>query len=244
MKSIFWKEINSFFSSTIGFVVVGVFLVLLGMIMWIFPDFSILDNQFASLDTLFYIAPLVFLFLIPAITMKSFSEETQSGTFEILFTKPLRDWDIILGKYFAALALTIIALAPTLIYYISVYYLGSPKGNLDTAGIIGSYFGLILLAACFCAIGVFASSLSQNQIIAFLIAVFLCFLLFWGFFFLSKLPFFYGNGDDLMQELGIDYHYQSISRGYIDLSDIIYFVVVIFTFLSATLFYISKRKFS
>jgi len=101
MKSIFWKEINSFFSSTIGFVVVGVFLVLLGMIMWIFPDFSILDNQFASLDTLFYIAPLVFLFLIPAITMKSFSEETQSGTFEILFTKPLRDWDIILGKYFA-----------------------------------------------------------------------------------------------------------------------------------------------
>ncbi|HHM20718.1 MAG TPA: gliding motility-associated ABC transporter permease subunit GldF, partial [Bacteroidetes bacterium] len=183
MLTLFFKEINTFFSSLIGYIVVGVFLVILGLVMFVFPDTSLLNYNYATLDQLFDIAPMVFLFLIPALTMRSFSEEQQTGTIELLATKPLTDWQIVLGKYLANLTLVAFALLPTLLYFYTVHELGSPKGNLDTGAIIGSYIGLFFLAGVFVAIGLFASSLTDNQVIAFLLAVFLCFIFYWGFYF-------------------------------------------------------------
>ena len=242
MYSIFLKEINSFFSSLIGYIVIGTFLVIIGLMMWVFPDYSVLSYNYATLDQLFSLAPIIFTFLIPAITMRSFAEEQQSGTIELLVTRPLRDWQIILGKYFANLALVLFALLPTLLYYYSVYQLGSPKGNLDTGAIMGSYIGLVFLGGAFVAIGLFASSLTNNQIVAFILATFLCFIFYWGFFFLSKLPVFVGKVDDIVQMIGIDYHYNSISRGVVDSRDVIYFLSFISFFLFATNVALSRRK--
>ena len=174
MIGIFLKEINTFFSSLIGYIVIGVFLVFLGLMMWVFPDSSLLEYKFATLDQLFSLAPIIFMFLIPAITMRTFAEENQNGTIELLATRPLHDMEIILGKYFASLALVVFALLPTLIYYYTIHQLGAPKGNLDSGAIIGSYIGLVFLSAAFVAIGIFASSLTDNQIVSFLLAVFIC----------------------------------------------------------------------
>ena len=242
MFSIFQKEISTFFSSLIGYIVIGLFLTMLGLFMWVFPSYSILDYNYATLDQLFGIAPMIFMFLIPAITMRSFAEEQQAGTFELLATKPLTDLQIILGKYFASLALVIFAILPTLLYYYTVYQLGSPKGNLDSGAIMGSYFGLILLAAVFVAIGVFASAVRDNQITAFLLATFLCFIFYWGFGFISVLPIFVGKLDYVVQMMGIDYHYSSISRGVIDTRDIIYFLSVIAAFIAFTKILLERRK--
>lgn len=242
MISIFLKEVNSFFSSLIGYIVIGVFLIALGLVMFVLPDFSILEYSYATLDQLFSIAPLIFAFLIPAITMRSFAEEQQSGTIELLATKPISDLAIIMGKFLASLALVIFALIPTLLYYYTVYQLGSPKGNLDAGAIAGSYLGLILLAAAFASIGVFASSLTNNQIVAFILATTLCFLFYWGFFYFSKLPVFVGKSDDIIQMLGIDYHYNSISRGIVDSRDVIYFLSIIGIFIMLTLTSLEKRK--
>jgi ABC-2 type transport system permease protein len=234
MISILKKEIQSFFGSLTGYVVIGVFLLITGLMLWVFPDYSLLNYQFATLDSLFEIAPAVFLFLIPAVTMRSFAEEKQTGTLELLVTRPLRDYELILGKYLSAWLLVIIALIPTLLYYGTIYQLGSPKGNLDSGAILGSYIGLAMLGGVFAAIGIFASALTNNQIVAFLLAMFLGFMVHYGFLFLSKLPIFFGSGDDLVQMLGLDYHYQSISRGIIDLADTVYFLSVIFFFLFLT----------
>jgi ABC-2 type transport system permease protein len=234
MISILKKEVQSFFGSLTGYVVIGVFLLITGLMLWVFPDYSLLNYQFATLDSLFEIAPAVFLFLIPAVTMRSFAEEKQTGTLELLVTRPLRDYELILGKYLSAWLLVIIALIPTLLYYGTIYQLGSPKGNLDSGAILGSYIGLAMLGGVFAAIGIFASALTNNQIVAFLLAMFLCFMVHYGFLFLSKLPIFFGSGDDLVQMLGLDYHYQSISRGIIDLADTVYFLSVIFFFLFLT----------
>lgn len=242
MLSIFQKEINSFFSSLIGYIVIGVFLVVLGLIMFVFADTSILSYNYATLDQLFGIAPMIFMFLIPAITMRSFAEEQQSGTIELLVTRPLNDLEIILGKFFACLGLVVFAIIPTLLYYYTVYNLGSPQGNLDSGAIIGSYIGLVFLAATFVAIGLFASSLTQNQIIAFILATFLCFIFYWGFWFFSKLPGFVGKGDDIIQMIGIDYHYNSISRGVIDTRDVIYFLSLIGVFIMMTATSLERRK--
>ncbi|MCR9286438.1 MAG: gliding motility-associated ABC transporter permease subunit GldF [Bacteroidetes bacterium] len=242
MLSIFQKEINSFFSSLIGYIVIGVFLVVLGLIMFVFADTSILSYNYATLDQLFGIAPMIFMFLIPAITMRSFAEEQQSGTIELLVTRPLNDLEIILGKFFACLGLVVFAIIPTLLYYYTVYNLGSPQGNLDSGAIIGSYIGLVFLAATFVAIGLFASSLTQNQIIAFILATFLCFIFYWGFWFFSKLPGFVGKGDDIVQMIGIDYHYNSISRGVIDTRDVIYFLSLIGVFIMMTATSLERRK--
>lgn len=242
MISIFLKEVNSFFSSLIGYIVIGVFLVALGLVMFVLPDFSILEYNYATLDQLFSIAPLIFAFLIPAITMRSFAEEQQSGTIELLATKPVSDLAIIFGKFLASLALVIFALIPTLLYYYTVYQLGAPKGNLDAGAIAGSYLGLIFLAAAFASIGIFASSLTNNQIVAFILATTLCFLLYWGFFYFSKLPIFVGKSDDIIQMLGIDYHYNSISRGIIDTRDVIYFLSVIGIFIMLTVTSLERRK--
>ena len=242
MLAIFKKEINSFFSSLIGYVVIAVFLVLTGLLLFFFRSTSLLEQNIASLDQLFDLAPKIFLFLIPAITMRTFAEEQQNGTIEFLTTKPLRDMQIIFGKYWACLLLVAFALIPTLIYFITIYQLGSPKGNLDSGAIAGSYIGLLLLGAVFVSIGIFASSLTNNQIISFLMAAFLCFFVHWGFDYLSELPVFLGNGDDIVQMLGMDYHYRSISRGIVDLADVVYYISTITLFLLLTKLVLEKRK--
>jgi len=242
MWSIFKKEINTFFSSLIGYITIGVFLVILGLIMFVFPDTSLLEYNFATLDQLFDIAPMIFMLLIPAITMRFFAEEQQNGTIELLVTKPVTDLDIVLGKYFAALLLVLFALLPTLLYYYTVYQLGSPPGNLDSGAILGSYIGLVFLAGAFTAIGLFASALAGNQIEAFILAAFLGFAFFYGFFFISKLPVFVGKVDDVVQMIGMDYHYSSISRGVLDTRDLIYFASLISLFIAMTLVSLGSRK--
>jgi ABC-2 type transport system permease protein len=242
MGSIFWKEINAFFSSLIGYIVVGVFLTVMGIVLWFLPDFSLLELGEATLVPFFELAPVVFSFLIPAITMRSFAEERQSGTIELLATRPVTDLQIILGKYFASLALVAFALVPTVLYYVTIYQLGIPKGNLDSGAILGSYFGLLLLTGAFAAIGMFASSLSANQIVAFLLAVLLCITFYWGFFFFSKLPIFVGKLDDLIQQLGIDYHYDYISRGVLDTRNLLYFFSISAFFIALTLVSLERRK--
>lgn len=242
MVSIFLKEVNTFFSSLIGYIVIGVFLIALGLVLFVFPDTSLLQYDYATLDQLFDIAPMIFAFLIPAITMRSFAEEQQTGTIELLATKPVSDLSIVLGKFLACLTLVVFAILPTLLYYYTVYQLGSPKGNLDSGAIMGSYLGLLFLGGAFVGIGVFASSLTNNQIVAFILATFLCFLIHWGFDLFSKLPVFVGKSDVLVQMLGIEYHYNSISRGIVDSRDVIYFLSVIAIFIMLTLTSLERRK--
>lgn len=234
MISIFQKEINTFFSSLIAYVVMGVFLVFLGLFVWVFPDTSVLTYKYASLDTLFSLAPLVFLFLIPAITMRSFSDEISFGTIEVLRTKPLKIWDIILGKYFASLFLVGFTLLPTIVYYYSIYQLGSPKGNLDSGGILGSYIGLFFLGSVFVSIGIWTSSLSKTQIVAFILAAFVSFLMYFGFEYASKLTVWGVTGSQWIDSMGISSHYSNISRGVLDSNDIIYFISANIIFLILT----------
>ena len=182
MYALFKKEINVFLNSLIGYIVIIVFLVVIGLFLWVVPlQFNILDFGYASIDGLFILAPFVFLFLIPAITMRSFADERKSGTIELLMTKPLTDLQVILAKYFAGVVLVIFSLVPTLIYFISVYRLGLPVGNLDMGGMWGSYIGLLFLGSTFVAIGIFAYSVSDNQIVSFIIAVFFCAFFYIGF---------------------------------------------------------------
>ena len=242
MGSIFIKEVNSIFSSLIGYVVIADFLLLLGLTMWVFPDYSILNYNYATLQQLFDIAPLIFLFLIPAITMRSFAEEQQTGTIELLATRPIPELSIVLGKFLAGLVLVLFALLPTLLYYWTVSSLGSPPGNIDGGAVLGSYLGLIMLACVFIAIGIFSSSLTNNQIVSFVLAIFLCFIFYWGFSFISALPGFVGTLDALVQKLGIEYHYYSISRGLIDTRDLIYFVSLTAFFIYITQFSLERRK--
>ncbi|MBK8669839.1 MAG: gliding motility-associated ABC transporter permease subunit GldF [Saprospiraceae bacterium] len=242
MFSIFKKEIHAFFSSLIGYLVIGVFLISVGLFMWVFSDTSVLEYNFATMDQLFSIAPLVFLFLIPAITMRSFAEESASGTIEFLYTKPLKNIHIVGGKYLANFLLVIFALIPTLIYYFSIYQLGSPVGNLDSGAIIGSYIGLVFLAGAFVAIGMFASALTDNQIIAFILGAFLCFFFHWAFVYIARMPVFATNLDLFIQKMGINYHYNSISKGLIDTRDLVYFISVISVFIFGTVTIIENRK--
>lgn len=210
--------------------------------MFVFPDYSLLNYNYASLGQLFNLAPLIFMFLIPAITMRSFAEENQSGTIELLTTRPLSDLSIVLGKYLACVVLLIFALLPTLLYYYTVHQLGAPVGNLDSGAIIGSYFGLVFLGGAFAAIGIFASSITDNQIVAFILATFLCFIFYYGFFFISNLPIFVGKVDDIVQMIGIDYHYTSISRGVVDTRDVVYFFSFIAVFILMTVTALGRRK--
>jgi ABC-2 type transport system permease protein len=242
MWSIYRKEINAFFSSLIGYLVIAAFLVLLGLFMFVFPDTSLLEYGFATMEQLFSLAPSLFVLIIPAITMRSFAEEQQTGAIELLVTRPISDLSIILGKFLASLSLVFIALLPTVLYYYTVYELGNPRGNLDTGGILGSYAGLLMLAAAFVAIGVFVSSLTANQIIAFLLAAFLCFWMYWGFQYMSQLPIFVGRTDDLVQQLGMLHHYNSLSRGVIDSRDMVYFLSIIALFVFFTLLSLERRK--
>ncbi|HMV08829.1 MAG TPA: gliding motility-associated ABC transporter permease subunit GldF [Cyclobacteriaceae bacterium] len=219
------KEFNSFLNSLIAYVVIGVFLTGIGLLMWVFPETSVLDYGYADMDTLFSLGPYVFIFLIPAITMRSFAEERKSGTMELLLTKPLTDWDIVLGKFLACFLLVLFALIPTIIYYFSISSLGNPSGNIDTPGVIGSYIGLALLAGVFCSVGIVASSITSNQIVAFILAAFLCFLVFSGFESMSTLNVWSSN-TLLIKQFGILYHYEALSKGLIDSRNVIYFISV------------------
>lgn len=242
MNSIFIREVNAFFSSLIGYIVVGVFLIVMGLFLWVFPNTNLIDYGYAGLDELFVTTPSIFMFLIPAITMRLLAEEHQTGTIELLATRPLTDLEIILAKYFAAVFLVVFSLLPTLIYYISIYQLGSPVGNIDAGAFWGSFIGLILLGASFVAIGLFASSLTNNQIVAFIIGVFLCFMCFQGFDLMSNFPGFIGTIDYLIEMLGINYHYNSISRGILDTRDLLYFVSFIALFIALTNTSLQRRK--
>jgi ABC-2 type transport system permease protein len=223
----------------VAYVTIGVFLLVLGLFLWVFPESSILEYGYAGLDSLFSTAPYLFMFLIPAITMRSLAEERKEGTFEILATRPITDWQIVLGKYLACLIIVLFALLPTLVYYYSVYNLGTPQGNIDTGAVIGSYIGLFLLGGAFVAIGLFASSITSNQIIAFTIAVFLSFIAFSGLDSLSSLLSLQNIG---LQNFGINQHYQSISRGVLDTRDLIYFLSFIGLFLIITKTIVGGRK--
>ncbi len=234
MKSLFLREIKSFLNSLIGYIIISVFLVITGLFLWVFPlDFNVLDMGYANLDGLFIIGPFVFLFLVPAITMKSFAEEKRLGTIEMLLTKPLTDLEIILAKFFADFVLLLISLIPTLIYYYSVFQLGFPKGNLDHGAMWGSYLGLLFIGAAFISIGIFISSITDNQIISFVVSFLLCGAVFLGFEFVYSLELF-GSFDLFVKSIGMSHHYSSISRGVIDTRDVLYFLSIIsfFTLLS------------
>lgn len=242
MLAILRKEINTFFSSSIGYLVITVFLILNGLFLWVFSgNFNVLDFGFADLSPFFQLAPWILIFLIPAITMKSFSDEKRMGTLELVLTKPLRLSDIVLGKYFSAFILVLIALVPTLIYVATIYQLGSPVGNLDVGSIIGSYFGLFFLVAAYTAIGIFSSTLSENQIVAFIIAVIICFFLYFGFEGISNLSFL-TSIDLWIIDLGMKAHFDSIGRGVIDTRDLIYFISVTIFFIYLTVFQLKKMK--
>lgn len=242
MLTLINKEIRSFLGSLIGYIVIVVFLTTIGLIMWVFPgDTNVIDGGYATIDTLFYVAPWVFMFLVPAITMRLFAEESRTGTIELLLTKPLTDSQIVLAKYIAGFTLVLFSLLPTLVYFYSVYQLGNPVGNIDVGGTVGSYFGLLFLGSVFVAIGVFASAITNNQIISFIVAVFLSFFCYVGFESISSLEYF-GGFDDVILKLGINEHYISMSRGVIDTRDVIYFFGVIGLFLLFTKTVLSSRK--
>jgi len=242
MLTLFKKEINGFLNSLIGYIVMIVFLLMTGLFLWVFPlEFNILDFGFAGLDGLFILAPFVFLFLIPAITMRSFADEKKSGTIELLMTQPLTDLQVILAKYFAGVALVIISLLPTLVYYFSVYHLGLPAGNLDSGSIWGSYIGLFFLGASFVSIGIFASSLTDNQIVSFILAVFISFILYMGFEFVYTF-IVSGKTGLIIESLGLNAHYSSMSRGVVDTRDLIYFVSVTAIFILLTKLSLESRK--
>ena len=232
MKAILKKEFNSFFASPIAYLVIGVFLLVNGLFLWVFKDdFNILNAGFADLNNFFYLAPWIFIFLIPAITMKSFAEEFNTGTIELLKTKPITDWQIVLGKFTASLLLVIVALLPTLTYVYTVLQLGNPVGNLDIGSTLGSYIGLLFLAATYTAIGLFASTLSKNQIVAFIVAIFIIFFLYYGF---DAIANSFDSDAISIQRLGINEHFKSIGRGVIDTRDIVYFISLTFFFLFIT----------
>ena len=228
--------------SIIGDIVIGVFLIISGLFLWVFPNIdNIMEAGLADLQGLFSLSQFLFLFLVPAITMRSFAEEKRTGTMDLLLTKPLTDMQIIGAKFLSCLTLLIIALIPTLVYVITIYFLGNPVGNIDMGSTWGSYLGLIFLGASFISIGLFASSLTNNQIVAFIIAAPLCFILSFGFAFIYSFESL-GAFGYYIKTLGIEHHYASISKGVIDSRDIIYFCSVIFLFLFGTRIVLLKRK--
>ncbi|MDR6845553.1 gliding motility-associated ABC transporter permease subunit GldF [Flavobacterium granuli] len=240
MKSIVFREIKSFFGSPIGYLVIALFLIGNGLFLWVFEgDYNILNTGFADLTPFFTLAPWILIFLIPAVTMRSFSDEKKQGTLELLLTKPISLWEIVNGKFLGAFLLIIMAIIPTFIYVKVVWNLGSPEGNLDLGSTLGSYFGLMFLIAAYSAIGIFTSSVSENQIVSFIIAVFLCFFFYFGFEGLATiLPSF----SSIISYFGMQDHYKSMSRGVIDTRDVIYFISIAVLFLSFTVFNLKSIK--
>lgn len=242
MFAIFRKEVNGFFSSLTGYIVIIVFLLINSLFMWVFPgEWNIFDSGYASLDTLFFISPWVFLFLVPAVTMKMIAEEKRIGTIELIYSRPITERGVIWGKYLASVFLVLLALLPGLIYYISVYLLGEIPGNLDRGGTLGAFIGLFFLASVYVSAGIFASSITDNQVVAFIVSVLICFLLYSGFDSFAYLPGL-KKLDEFVIKLGIDEHYKSISRGVLDIKDAAYFISVALIFNEATRLVLLSRK--
>ena len=240
MWSICKKELKQFFSNLTGYIAIILFLLVNGLFLFVLKDSNIFDFGYASLDKFFELAPWVLLFLVPALTMRSFSEEFRGGTFETLVTRPLSRRQIVIGKYLSVLIILIIVILPTIIYVITIQSL-STQGSIDTGGIAGSYIGLFLLGAVFSAIGVCLSSLTQNAVVAFLLSAFACLVLYFGFSALSRLSFLSGGMDYYTEMLGIDFHYRSISRGVLDTRDLVYFGSIIILFLLITTKNLQRR---
>lgn len=234
MKSLLLREIKSFFGSPIGYLVIAIFLLLNGLFLWVFEgEYNILNSGFADLTPFFTISPWILIFLIPAVTMRSFSDEMKQGTLELLLTKPISIWEIVIGKYLGAFVLIIIALIPTLIYVFVLYGLGMPEGNIDMGSTLGSYFGMLFLISGYTAIGVYTSSLSENQIVAFIISVFLCFFIYFGF---QGIASQFEDWQEFIAFFGMEKHFKSMSRGVIDTRDAIYFMSITTLFLSVTVY--------
>ncbi len=242
MYSLFIKEIKSFFNSLTGYIVIVVFLLINSLFMWVFEGpYNIPEGGYATIDTLFIIAPWVFLMLIPAITMRSFAEERKSGTLELLLTRPLSVDRIVLAKYLASVVLIVLSLIPTLVYYYSVIRLGNPQGNIDHGGTWGSYAGLLLLACAYAAIGIFCSTLTDNLVISYLLAALICLVFCYGFGQAGVL-FATGHTGSVIQSLGIADHYESMSRGVIDTRDLVYFMALTGIFLFSAIAVIESKK--
>lgn len=240
MKSIILREVKSFFGSPIGYLVIAIFLIINGLFLWVFEgEYNILKTGFADMTPFFTLAPWILIFLIPAVTMRSFSDEKKQGTLELLLTKPLSIWEIVNGKFIGALLLIVMAIIPTFIYVWVIYGLGMPEGNIDMGSTIGSYFGLLFLISSYTAIGIFTSTLSENQIVAFIIAVFLCFFIYFGF---EGLATVIPNVSNFIAALGMQDHYKSMSRGVIDTRDILYFASITIAFLSFTVYNLKSFK--
>ena len=233
MFPIYKKEISQFFSSLTSHLAMGVFLLLMGLFLFIFPETSILDYGYATLDKFFELAPYILLLLTPAITMRSFSDEFRGGTWELLKTKPVSLSQIIIGKYFAALSVALLALVPTLIYVYTIKRL-SINGSIDAGGIAGSYIGLVLLTALFTAIGICCSAITSNAVVAFLLSAFVCFIAYMGFGAVSRIPALQGGADYWVENFGADMHYQNMSRGLVEIKDLVFFVVLSSMFLVFT----------
>jgi ABC-2 type transport system permease protein len=242
MITLYKKEISIFFSTIIGYLIIGLFLLISSLILWHdISEINILDNAYASMDSFFSIAPLIFLLFIPSVSMRVFSEEFNTGTIENLITKPISSFEIVTAKFFAVLSLVIIAILPTITYVISIYFLGETTGNLDLAAVVGSYIGLLLLSSIFASISVYASSLSSNQIVAFILAIIMSSFFFFGFDILSQLPYLQ-IVDLTLQKIGISYHYNMMSKGLLKVSDLVYFLSVSLLFIKLTEIVINNKK--
>ena len=243
MLALYLKELGNFFSSLIGYLTIAVFLILNGLLLWgLHSGFNILDYGFAEMSGFFFVSPYLFLLLIPAITMKMLAEEKRSGTIELLFTKPLSDFTIVFAKFLAGLTLVLLSLLPTLVYYVTIYSIAVPVGNVDSGAVFGSYIGLLLLAASFVAIGLFSSAITNNQIVSFIVAILLCLFCYQGFEVIYSSIRTLGDFDLLVKTLGIHHHYESVSRGVIDTRDALYFLSVIAIFLMLTYTVLQSRK--
>lgn len=241
MYAVFKRELFSLLNSLMAYITIGVFLLATGLLLWVFPETSILDYGYAELSGFFSLAPFLFMFLIPAITMRSFAEERREGTYVLLATRPLSDWQILMGKFFACLSLVCFAVVPTIIYVYALAQLALPGGNVDFGAVIGSYIGLLLLGASFVSIGIFASTLTKNQVVAFAIAVFICFFVYSGLDAISQL-FTLSSVESVLLSVSVNTHYQSISRGVLDTRDLIYFLSFIFIFNAASRLVIGGRQ--
>ncbi|WP_282080263.1 gliding motility-associated ABC transporter substrate-binding protein GldG [Aquimarina algiphila] len=242
MFALIRKEINTFFSSAVGYLVIAIFLTLNGLFLWVFKgQFNILDSGFANLSPFFQIAPWVLLFLIPAVTMRSFAEEKKQGTLEVLFTKPIQKWHLVVGKYLGSLSLILIAIIPTLLYILTIYQLGKPIGNLDIGSTLGSYIALLLLGSSYTAIGIFSSSITNNQIVSFLVGLFLCFVFYFGFSGLANYTLF-GSPNITLGQFGMQLHYERMSEGILDTRDVFYFLSCILIFIALTIVVLKKSS--
>lgn len=240
MKAILLREIKSFFGSPVGYLVIAIFLLLNGLFLWVFEgDYNILNSGFADMSPFFTIAPWILIFLIPAVTMRSFSDEKKQGTLELLLTKPLSQWQIVNGKFLGSMLLIVLAILPTLVYVYVISSLGMPAGNIDLGSTMGSYFGLLFLIAAYCAIGIFTSALTENQIVAFILSVFLCFFFYFAF---DGLALYLPRAENLIAAIGMDSHFKSMGRGVIDTRDVVYFISLTFAFLSFTVFKLKSIK--